>query len=565
MFSAKHLIYAGILSFVLVLSACSDSMESQDSQDGLTIEDGTPIVGGSDKLVSLSQGWNQAMQAGYWYGGDGSLIIPYDWFLILEQAKIKELFRSDANMERLRYIPIPKSKWNPDGMPVGFAKNVDPVGKRKWMGLSCAGCHATKISYMGTSMIINGAATMGDFQGMMRDLEAAMVATLKQDEKFERFAKRIIGKDYNAETSKKLRTDFKEKTQIQIDFNHTNRTPSEFGFGRVDAFAYAYNNVGVNFLGIPENHIDGVAPANYNFIWGTAQSDVLQWSGIAPNTPPIGPFFRVLGDVWGGGGRAHLHSGSWPPGYESTADFKGLGDMLAWVKVLQSPKWPETILPGIDRDKASKGRKLYEEQCVSCHQLTLTRDEQMKPYNAVMVPQTEVGTDRAELVLIEESVQKTGILEGTKMLYIAGDKLGATTLAKNLLNITSIGVMVRHPLESIRQGLRDFTGTKGRIIKSQYDYKARPLTGIWATAPYLHNGSVPSLYQLLLPSAKRDSIFYTGNREFDPKYVGQISTEQAGLFKFDTSLYGNSNSGHEYGTTLNKQQRFELIEFMKSL
>ena len=543
---------------------CGSNIKESAAGD-VVIEDGVLISNSAGELVTLDQGWGQATQAGYWYGGTGSMIVPYDYFLILEQAQSTELFRSDANMERLRYIPMPQSEWNPDGMPAGFAKNFDSIGKGEWMALSCGGCHSTKISYQGTSMVINGAATMGDFQTMMKELEEAMVATLKQSDKFERFAKNILGTNHTVEQSKKLRANLETSTDIQIGFNHRNRTPAKFGFGRVDAFAYAYNNVGVQFLGIPENHIPGLAPANYNFIWGTAQSDVLQWVGSAPNTPPIAPIFRVLGDVWGGGGMAHLHARTWPPGFESTANFKGLGDMLSWVKDLQSPQWPESILPAIDQTKVAKGRRLYDEQCASCHQLTLTREEQMKPYNAVMVLQSEVGTDIAELDLIEKSEQETGFLEGTKSLYLAGEPFGPKTLAKNLLNITSIGAMLRHPEATVRQGIRAYTGAKGKLLNNAYQYKARPLTGIWATAPYLHNGSVPNLYQLLLPSAERDTVFYTGNREFDPVKVGQISTEQADLFKFDTGLYGNYNSGHEYGSSWTDQQRYELIEFMKTL
>jgi hypothetical protein len=456
-------------------------------------------------------------------------------------------------------------KPRPNLMPAGFSKNYDPIGKQDWMALSCAGCHSSKISYQGTSMVINGAATMGDFQALMGDLEKSMLATLKQDDKFQRFAKKLLKTKYNADASTRLRADFETKTTKLVNFNYDNRTPSKYGYGRVDAFAYAYNNIGVTFLGIAENHIPGIAPANYNFIWGTAQSDVLQWNGSAPNRSLIAPLFRVLGDVWGGGGMANLHSGVWPPGFESTADFKGLGNMLTWVKDLQSPQWPEFILPKIDDDKSTKGRQLYDQYCASCHQITLTRDQQMVPYNAVMVPQSEVGTDRAELVLIEESVQKTGILEGTKMLYIAGEKFGSETAAKNLLNITSIGVMLRHPLETVHQSLRDYTTAKGDMTKDLYQYKARPLTGIWATAPFLHNGSVPNLYQLLLPSDQRDAVFYTGNREFDPVKVGQVSVKGEGLFEYDTKLYGNNNAGHEYGSGLNDQQRFELIEFMKTL
>jgi len=561
----KIKIIAGILVVGFVAAFILGQYSGSSAYDGPVIQDGTVVPGSSDQLVSLNQGWSQAMQAGYWYGGNGSLIIPYDYFLVLEQANSAELFRSDANIERLRYAPAPKSQWNPDGVPVGFSKNYDPIGKGEWMALSCAGCHSTKISYQGTSMVINGAATMADFQKMMKELEEAMVATLEDEEKFDRFAKNILGAVDHNENRVALRADLKEKTQMQIGFNHRNRTPSEYGYGRVDAFAYAYNNIGVNFLGIPENHVPGIAPANYNFIWGTAQSDVLQWNGRAPNSPSFLPVFRVLGDVWGGGGVAHLRSGGWLPGYESTANIKGLGDMLAWVKVLQAPKWPEFILPKINQSKAAKGRVLYEQHCVKCHQLTLTREEQMEPYNAVMVLQSEVGTDRAELVLVEESVQKTGILEGSRSGYLFGETFGPTTQAKNLLNITSLGVMARQPIDTFLQGLRASVGVDATPDSGLYKYKARPLTGIWATAPYLHNGSVPSLYQLLLPSVERDTVFYTGNREFDPKHVGQVSDERDDLFRFDTRLYGNYNTGHEYGATLNDSQRFELIEFMKTL
>ncbi|NNC99935.1 MAG: hypothetical protein HKN85_07125, partial [Gammaproteobacteria bacterium] len=148
-------------TILVPLALCLASCVGDSKDDGTIIEDGTPVAGSDGKLVNLNQGWSQATQFGYWYGGDGSLIVPYDWFLILEQADSTELFRADANIERLRYTPIPRSKWNPDGMPAGFAKNTDTIGKGEWVGLSCGACHSTKISYNGTSMIINGAATMG--------------------------------------------------------------------------------------------------------------------------------------------------------------------------------------------------------------------------------------------------------------------------------------------------------------------------------------------------------------------------------------------------------------------
>ena len=98
-------------------------------------------------------------------------------------------------------------------------------------------------------------------------------------------------------------------------------------------------------------------------------------------------------------------------------------------------------------------------------------------------------------------------------------------------------------------------------------YKARPLNGIWATAPYLHNGSVPNLYELLLTKDERSDTFYLGSREFDPVNVGFVTAKSsANKFEFDTKLIGNSKEGHEYGTSeLSDPERMELVEYLKTL
>ena len=97
-------------------------------------------------------------------------------------------------------------------------------------------------------------------------------------------------------------------------------------------------------------------------------------------------------------------------------------------------------------------------------------------------------------------------------------------------------------------------------------YKARPLEGIWSTAPYLHNGSVPTLYALLQAPADRPKTFYVGSRLFDPKHVGYDTRPVApgNSFVFDTSLVGNSNKGHDYGVgALSETERLELLEYLK--
>ena len=96
-------------------------------------------------------------------------------------------------------------------------------------------------------------------------------------------------------------------------------------------------------------------------------------------------------------------------------------------------------------------------------------------------------------------------------------------------------------------------------------YQARPLTAIWATAPYLHNNSVPTLYDLLLPAKDRRAVFYTGRREYDVQHLGFVADDDGRhRFKFDTSLSGNRNTGHAFGDTLTEPQRLDLLEYLKT-
>ncbi|WP_255377181.1 di-heme-cytochrome C peroxidase [Cellvibrio sp. PSBB006] len=100
-------------------------------------------------------------------------------------------------------------------------------------------------------------------------------------------------------------------------------------------------------------------------------------------------------------------------------------------------------------------------------------------------------------------------------------------------------------------------------------YKARPLNGIWATAPYLHNGSVPNLWELLQKPEKRVVRFWVGSRKFDPVNVGFVTTEGLNEFQVLTPAgaiqAGNSNRGHEAGTDLSDDEKRQLIEYMKTL
>ncbi|MBB4383500.1 cytochrome c [Bradyrhizobium sp. SBR1B] len=128
---------------------------------------------------------------------------------------------------------------------------------------------------------------------------------------------------------------------------------------------------------------------------------------------------------------------------------------------------------------------------------------------------------------------------------------------------------------------------KGEVVLAlEPQYRARPLDGVWATAPYLHNGSVPTLSDMLVPQAQRPTSFCVGNRAFDPVKVGLVTKAKAaescaaGLTNFDVSLLGNSNRGHSFegketdltklppgviGPELTEPERRALVEYLKTL
>jgi hypothetical protein len=101
------------------------------------------------------------------------------------------------------------------------------------------------------------------------------------------------------------------------------------------------------------------------------------------------------------------------------------------------------------------------------------------------------------------------------------------------------------------------------------------LNGIWATPPYLHNASVPTIYALLSPVSERPARFNLGVREYDPVKVGYRDEPLQNSFVLDTTLRGNFNTGHEFsndtshpgviGRALSPEERLALVEYLKTL
>jgi mono/diheme cytochrome c family protein len=180
-----------------------------------------------------------------------------------------------------------------------------------------------------------------------------------------------------------------------------------------------------------------------------------------------------------------------------------------------APKYPFAL----DKVKAAQGKTVFDQHCASCHASARTGTRMLL---------AEIGTDRGRL----DSWNKSAAIAANKAVRDMG-------------------------LE--RKGLVEETLT-GYLIPF--------LDGIWLRAPYLHNGSVPTLRDLLTPAAERPSVFYRGYDVYDQVNAGFIvqgeDAQRVGS-KQDASRKGNSNRGHEYGTTLPATDKEALIEYLKML
>lgn len=580
-----------------------------------------PQDGEVPKRIELDQAWNEQIRSLFHFTTQGSRIIPYSWFTWLELADSMVLFRNAEHMESLRYLPEKSSRLNPSGLPIGFALAHDKQTGDAWVGLSCAACHTNQLDYKGKKILIEGAPTLANFVLFFSELVDALNATNKDDEKFERFSRRVLADNYSKNTSRELRSRLLKVAISAAERQVVNQLPENYpedftSYARLDAFGNIQNEGSAFALHDLNNKNAPTAPVSYPFVWGTHQSDVLEWNASAPNTPVVGPLVRNIGETVGVFGELDIAEASWwrreleiKTSYSSVVDMPALGDLESWVKILRSPAWPEEHLPAIDAIKAAEGKLLYEKHCVGCHQL-IARDQQGEKYIAAKIPVTEVGTDPLMAWNADYHMAKSLILEGTKTLILAGKKFTEQTAAMNIVVNGVVGIILKDPLVALKAGLKPMETSdkdKGLIDKDKtleeylmehlaerekiasakapltglkslemteknlqgLVYKARPLNGIWATAPYLHNGSVPNLRELLKQPEKRVKRFWVGSREFDPVNVGYVTNTGLTEFKVldanNKIQPGNSNLGMDNGTDLTESQKENLLEFLKTL
>ncbi len=279
---------------------------------------------------------------------------------------------------------------------------------------------------------------------------------------------------------------------------------SAYGPGRVDTFSsYKTRQFNTPADEIPQEELNGIA--DFPSVWQQKPREGMQlhWDG---NNTSV---------------NERNNSAALALVTPTTIDFDAIHRVADWLWELPAPPYPY----GINPELAAAGKQLYANNCASCHAFDGAKVGKVTPIE-------EIGTDPGRLDSYTEE-----LAQNQKTLFAGISYQG------------------------VDQQFKHFQKTNG--------YANMPLDGVWLRAPYLHNGSVPTLRDLLEPPAKRPKTFYRGYDVFDRDQVGFVSdvAEEDGkqYFKLDTTLPGNSNSGHLYGTDLSDQDKDALVEYMKQL
>lgn len=299
---------------------------------------------------------------------------------------------------------------------------------------------------------------------------------------------------------------------LEARFDFTDKQPL-WGPGRVDTFNAAKAKFNYPWDQVPQHQLVGTT--DFPSIWNQRQRKLredgqpmeLHWDG---NNDKVEE--RNLSAAFG--------TGAIPP----VTDHDAIGRLEEWLLDLKPPEFPF----GIDQTLAQQGAPIYKTYCANCHG-TSGNDFTGERVGKV-VPIEQIGTDRW--------------------------RMDSYTYDLAVNQSTLYGGYEEHRFKRFRK---------------TFGYTNMPLDGIWLRAPYLHNGSVPTLRDLLNPAKDRPPAFYRGYDVYDSNKVGFVSDvrEENGRthFKLVTTLPGNSNQGHEgwaYGTELSPEQKDALVEYLKT-
>ncbi len=551
-----------------------------------------------EQLIRAEQGWTDDQRLHFHHTPQGTRLMPYDWFLALEQPCLSlfgcELFRDPIYLARFGFLSSPSdSTLNPDGLPIGFARLQDfndPETKTTYpvVGFTCAACHTGELHFGKYALQVDGAPAMIEVTEFQKALLLAVGFTQKIPFRYGRFERRVLGPNASNEQKSELKrrfTEFIDSAQFEIDNTKPGKGiyDNPAGFDRTDALTRIGNQVFAVDMKNAANFAPANAPVRFPQIWDASWFNWVQY-----NSSISDPLVRNVGEALGVRAAAKLYdtdAKEYPNSVhiEGLKELEGLLSGAAPYQGLRPPNWPSEF-PPLDDKKIARGAELYKSICQPCH----------------LPPADELVADlkKPQPVYWWENSQKKRflIVKDVKVSFVGTDPHEAMDFLNRKADSGDLGqgqVSAGTGLDLVTNGIvnkffdnmkftpaqqiewRGYRDPHDPPVREEPIYKARPLTGIWAVSPYLHNGSIPNLYLLLSPQSERPDKFWTGSKQFDPVKVGYDTSEMKGAYLYDVSKPGNSNLGHEFkdgprgngvvGPAISPDDRFAIIEYLKSL
>ncbi|MFN4274546.1 MAG: di-heme-cytochrome C peroxidase [Aliihoeflea sp.] len=571
------------------------------------------------------QGWSKDDRESWYFATQGSRLMPTSWFRAINLPD-GSAFATTENLHRYGFLAAPDA-YRRD-LPIGFTQDRQDderlrvtrlrwySGQRggaqaePWIGLNCAACHTASITYGDRTRLVDGAPALIDFQSFIEDLDSVLADTRRDPARWDAFSAKVLEARDTPQNRAMLGTAVDSLLDWQRRTAEMNDTPLRYGAGRLDAVGHILNKV-LMFAGADADAGNPAnAPVSFPHLWDITRQERVQWNGLARNSRfalpgdsfEYGALGRNAGEVMGVFGEVVITPQPAAAGalvrYASSVRSENLVRMELILKDLRAPAWPSDF-PPIDAELRAEGDALFRANCANCH-LPPSAQRPGRPTERMQTFANTRPEDLTDIWMACNAVVyrgPTGPMQGVR--DNSGDVLGPEAPVATMLATAVRGALIGQGANLVKAGFTNFLGLRPRpsfevappepgedpraqdrerCLEAENEpllaYKARPLDGIWATAPYLHNGSVASLEELLLPAAERKTQFWVGNRNFDPVAVGYVDADPGDGRGFllrtrdeqGRVIEGNSNAGHEYGAgRLTDQQRRALIEYMKSL
>lgn len=519
------------------------------------------------------QGWNAAEREDWHHRSAGQAFGPLSWVQAVEQPANDRRLMEPDNLRELGFLTKEASFANPWSLPVGFVLTAGAPGQRLQVGLTCAACHTGQVERGGRALRIDGAPAGFDLIRYFGDFYAGLEASLKDAAKWERFARRVVALEPG--TGGTLRSEvegfLRQSAAVAAESAGAPGIPCAGGHGRLDPFNSIGNYVLATELREPRNYHAANGAVSIPYMW-----DVPRLNWVHHNASFTQAMSRNILQILGNGGRVNFLAADGTPvpepaKWDTNIEVTALRDLEAGFIKLRAPAWPAELLGAYDPVQAKAGRALFQRMCSECHAPRPIQGTEggYVEYAVATVPLAIIGTDPNEA--------ETFLRRRYQVERLLGPGSGPVGGAEGLQHITA--AIANRIYDRLGYGPAERQEADGRgrrnLVRAVAAYKARPLDGIWATAPFLHNGSVPNLYELLSPPAERSREFWLGTYEYDPVRLGYVSRETKRGTRFDTTQPGNSNAGHAFtddrgapgrlGPALTHAERLALLEYLKAL